>query len=482
MDPDAVLSRSAGMAADLRRLGVREADRVAVSDTNSPGFIWAMQALMKLGCGVVLLDPALAVGDIRQYLGRARVRWLISDTPAHQALGEEGTTTVLGLTDLVENISQHPEDVGDNTSGWLSRDDGLTTVSSGSTGTPKLIARSGNAVLNNMRRTSARMSYQDSDILAPLIPFSHQYGMSLVLLARVNRVPLLITPYARLDHALVAIADHGATVVDGTPSTFRSATNFLRHRDELRQRLSGVRMWCVGGAPLPQAVASDFAELMGKPLLDGYGSTELGNIALAGPDAPHVMSALDGVRISITGPDGSPCATGETGEIWVDSPDLMAGVIHGDGLHPQPRGMFRTGDFGYLDEHGGLHVIGRRGAVHRRGNTLYPDALSRKAAQLGVEVHIVPTPGRNGDVRLVFLVEDPSDADALTWRRRLESVLARYEAPDRVLVLPEFPRLSNGKTDIVQLTAFAEAADVHTFRSKTFSPRPAMIGGSAGRR
>ncbi|WP_307845877.1 class I adenylate-forming enzyme family protein [Saccharomonospora sp. NB11] len=476
LGPSEVLSKAVGIAADLRRRGIGNADRVAVSAANSPGFVWTLHALVRLGCGVVLLDPAIPEDDLSRHLRRAGVSWLISDLPPGRALDRDDRLTVLHLADLVENASRSATEPPDDTASWLKRPDGLVTVSSGSTGAPKLIARSGQAVVDNMRRTSKRMSYQDTDVLAPLIPFTHQYGMSLVLLARVNALPLLVTPYTRINHTLTALADHGATVVDGTPSTLRSIAHFLRHRDTLRQRLGGVRMWCVGGAPLPQAIAENFASVLGKPLLDGYGSTELGNIALAGPDAPQVMSPLDGVHVKITRPDGLPCDLRETGEIWVDSPDLMSGLVHDDGLRPAPRGWFRTGDFGYFDEFGGLHVIGRRGAVHRHGYTIYPDELARKCAQLGTEVYVVPTPGRNGNVRLVFVVEDPSGADNRAWRARLETLLARYEAPDRVLVLPEFPRLGNGKTDTVRVTAAAEAADYRAFRDTESNKTVAVAG------
>ncbi|MGR6009557.1 AMP-binding protein [Bacillus cereus] len=56
----------------------------------------------------------------------------------------------------------------------------------------------------------------------------------------------------------------------------------MKKREKIQNSLkqSSVRMWCVGGAPLSKKLAGDFQILLDKPLLDGYGLSELGNVAL----------------------------------------------------------------------------------------------------------------------------------------------------------------------------------------------------------
>jgi len=64
-------------------------------------------------------------------------------------------------------------------------------------------------------------------------------------------------------------------------------------------------MWCVGGSPLSADLAAGFRDMLGSPLLDGYGLTELGNVAVAVPERPFGCGRpLPGVTVRITGVGG----------------------------------------------------------------------------------------------------------------------------------------------------------------------------------
>uniref|UniRef100_UPI0036D3BC6B AMP-binding protein n=1 Tax=Sphingopyxis terrae TaxID=33052 RepID=UPI0036D3BC6B len=75
-------------------------------------------------------------------------------------------------------------------------------------------------------------------------------------------------------------ATEGATVVDATPSTYHALHAMSQRRPVTARDLSSVRMFCSGGAPLPPTLA-ERSPAPSPPLLDGYGSNEAGNIALA---------------------------------------------------------------------------------------------------------------------------------------------------------------------------------------------------------
>src|SRR5204862_346517 len=77
---------------------------------------------------------------------------------------------------------------------------------------------------------------------------------------------LLLPPLERLDQALRLAGEVGATVVDGTPSSYHSILNLAARLPELRSSLSGVRMWCSGGSPLSTTIAERFATECGHPV------------------------------------------------------------------------------------------------------------------------------------------------------------------------------------------------------------------------
>lgn len=465
--PGAQVHRTADL---LKGKGVLPGHRVALHAGNSPAFVRVLLGLMQLGAGVVLVDHLRSAASAQLAAARVGADWLIREArPAAEPTGPVSVLSLADLTDLTDLTERLPPSDGSGSgpgaspgaergadtdelsfAAWASRDDALIAWSSGSTGEPKAVVRSGRSVLANTARTIARMGYRRQDVLAPLLPFSHQYGFSLVLIAQVTGCDLLLTPYTRLDRALAAVGEHRATVVDATPSSFRSLLRLASRRPALMAQLGSVRMWCTGGAPLDDNLARDFRATLGLPLLDGYGSTELGNVALAGPGAPDDCLPLAGLEVSVRDAAGRALPAGQPGEVWVRSPDVMRGCLRPDGttVEPPAPGDFRTHDLGVLDARGGLRVLGRMSATTRHGYTLYPAELARRAERYGRAVHVAPVQDGRRGTRLVFFVEDPEQRSSGAWFADFEKVLEPYELPNLVLVLDRFPLNNNGKTDV----------------------------------
>ncbi|MCP3821629.1 acyl--CoA ligase [Streptomyces sp. A3M-1-3] len=465
----------------LRAHGVRPGDRVLVKADNSVEQVVAVLALVHLGASLVLLDNHHTDAETLRALTAAQVRFVLTDRrsrpvpagirgltveelyrAAREPAGPDtGTGTGTG-TDPRTNPESDPDTSEDfSTQAWYCRDDALVIWSSGTTGESKGIVKSGRAFLDNLERTRRLMAYGVGDVFLPLLPFSHQYGISLILLAHLSGGDLVVVPYTRLDRALAAGARCGATVVDATPATYRSALNLMNRRPALLTALRGVRMWCTGGAPMDRNLGRHFRESTGRPLLDGYGSTEAGNVAFATPDNPVGCGRiLDGLEVRILSPDGRRALPpGEVGEIWLHTPDLMEGYLSaGGGIAPAPASHgYRTGDLGHLDEGGNLHVAGRRSAVHRLGHTLYPEVLERKAEVCGRPVKVIALADERRGHELVFVIEDPESGHPRVWRERVSRQLASFEHPNHVLVTDRFPLNRNGKTDVLRLRAWVTA-------------------------
>ncbi|MGW7557325.1 class I adenylate-forming enzyme family protein [Streptomyces rimosus] len=432
----------------LRDRGICPGDRVLVKGDNCVDYVVALLALMHLDTSLVPVDHRQSAADGRATARQARARWLLTD-------GTDGTTDpafpadrVLGYPGLGADTEPPSGEV--DLTAWLARPDAVVLWSSGTTGRPKGIVKSGPAVHDNTLRTIQAMGYRADDVLAPLLPFSHQYGLSVVLLWWLARCTLVVTPYQRLDIAVGQAAAHGVTAVDAAPSTYHSLLGVGRGLAYLRSSQAGVVIWGVGGAPLPAPLAEAFPAAMGRPLLDGYGLSELGNVALATPEAPTGCGRpLPGVRIRVVTPDGREAAPGELGEIEVDSPGLMEGYLLEDGTLTPVRHTtwYPTADLGRFDEAGNLHVVGRNQAVHRLGFTLYPESLERKAEAAGRQVKVLAVEDRRRGSALHFVVADPEGGAPAEWRRRLATHLAEYEQPNAVHVVESFPLSPNGKVD-----------------------------------
>jgi acyl-CoA synthetase (AMP-forming)/AMP-acid ligase II len=440
----------AARVAHLHETGIASGDRVALTGDNSAVHLATLLALAHLDTSIVLVDHRLPAPQRRAMGERAAVRWLVHHTDDD-----------LGIPpDRVVRLAEPPPagaPVGPlapaGTLPWWSRRDAVVLWSSGTTGPAKGVVKSGRALLDNTRRTAQGAGLRGDDVLAPLLPFSHQYGLSVVVLWWLLGCGLVVAPYHRLDHAIEDVVRHRATMVDASPPTYHTLLRLLARRPEMRGRLRGVRMWGVGGAPLPAPLAARFEAALGRPLLDGYGLTEVGNVALATPDNPVGCGApLPGVEVRVTGAPGRPVPAGTLGEIEVRSGGLMTTYLGGP--VPAPGDWYRTRDLGRLDAAGNLHVVGRKRAVHRLGHTLYPDSIERRAEQAcGRQVKVIAVDDERRGTSLVFVVCDPDGGSGRWWRQLLRAALPHDEQPNRVWVVDRLPVTPNGKVDESRLRA-----------------------------
>lgn len=453
LDQDAVR-----MAEELVARGVRPGERVMLKADNSVAYVTALLGLMHLGASIVLLDHQETADTTARMIRQAGVTLCVTDEDT--ALPED-LPRRLSLYELqLAAAGRTPSGRALDVRAWGDRPDGLLMCSSGSTGTPKVIVKTGRSFLENLRRNYEQVGHVQSDVLAPLLPFSHQYGLSMVLIAWLVRCSLVVAPYRRPDHALRMAGLCGVTVFDATPAVYRTMLNIARRRPPLHAVLSGARMLCVGAAPLEGQLVDSYLAEIGHPLLDSYGSTELGNVAFATLDEPVACGrAVEGVKVIVVDGGGQELGPGEVGEIMVLTPDVMSGYLDEDGqLHPATDGWYATNDIGALDAGGNLTVLGRKRAVHRMGYTLHPAVIERRVESAGCSVKIVVLPDDRTGAQLIAFVEDEDGRGSGYWRERMESVLPAYEMPNRVVVMERFPLTHTGKPDGKRLEQLAATA------------------------
>ncbi|MFJ2767214.1 aldehyde dehydrogenase family protein [Streptomyces sp. NPDC087300] len=437
-----IVARVRATAELLASRGVESGSRVMVSGANSPYWPVDLLALIHLDASVVLTDHRATPSQRSRIRGRARVALEISEDTGRTAVPPSAS-----------GGAAEPD-----VERWARRRDAAISWSSGTTGSPKGIVRSGRSILDNLALSADRMGYRPDDVFLPVLPYSHQYGLSLVLSWWLGGGTLVVYgPATRLDRALALGVDHGLSVVDGAPSTYYSLLTLLDRRPALADALRTVRLWCVGGAPLGRNLAARFHAATGRHLLDGYGATELGNVALASAGDPvGCGTPLPGVVVEVRDDHGGPVPNGRIGELVVRSAGLMTGQLGEDGeIVPVPGPVHRTGDIGLLDDAGRVFPVGRKRAVHRDGHTLYPDHLAERAESAGARTEVVAVPDERLGSRLVFVITDPDDHEPAHWKRLLRPVLARYEQPDHIVVLPALPLTNTGKPDLAVLEKVA---------------------------
>lgn len=323
-------------------------------------------------------------------------------------------------------------------------------ATSGSTGESKTVLLSGSGMEYQVHATSERMGITESDCLLLCVPLSHAYGFSVWRIAAARGAKIVINSRVQPYTIVSDVRRHEATSLDGVPGMYRMLLRKAKGERQARLALRSLRIRGCGGEILPAAMQSQFLQVVGAAIHDGYGLTEAGpNVALNAPDDTRMGTVgrpLGGVSLRLDA---------DTSEILVRSPSTVSGYFEGDGMSIQYGTWIRTGDIGEVDPDGYLRVRGRlRETIHLNGEVMAPQALEMHLESLDFveEAAISATrgPDEHRDRVHVFLV--------LAKRRRqppsrtvIHSSVARVLPAGlrpHVTVLHEgIPRTASGKVD-----------------------------------
>jgi len=257
----------------------------------------------------------------------------------------------------------------------------------GTTGTPKLVAHThrnqlvaalGGAALGDMRGTDTLTAtlplfHVGGTVYCGLSAFMAGVGL-LVMSPSGMRNPTMVSGFWRL------IAQHRATLVGAVPTSMGAVLEVPLDGADI----SAMRAGFTGAASLPLAVGAEFRRVTGRGLFEIYGMTEasgliaidpvggegaVGSVGWALPYTEVVVRRLDG-----NGRLGAVCGTNEIGVVTVRGPHVSPG--YRDPQHDASvfeGGVLNSGDLGYLDEQGRLHIAGRsKDLIIRSGHNIDP--------------------------------------------------------------------------------------------------------------
>ena len=252
---------------------------------------------------------------------------------------------------------------------------------------------------------------------------------------------------------LAALAESGTSVLPAVPSLATSLAALVSRRPAPLPRL---RLLTNTGAAMPDRVLSD---LRGRlPTLRVrlmYGLTECKRATIMPEDEdlrrPGACGrALPGTEVFAVDGDGVRLPAGETGELVVRGPNVMAGYWRSpeqtarrfrlaEGLFPQ----LHTGDYGWLDADGYLYFAGRRDDMYKergfRVSTIEMEAAASRVRGVHAAA-VLPF----GDGATLFVQSGLSPHEVL---RLLRDEIDEVKVPARCVVVPEMPLNANGKID-----------------------------------
>jgi long-chain acyl-CoA synthetase len=230
--------------------------------------------------------------------------------------------------------------------------------------------------------------------------------------------------------------------------------------DAVRQRhdLSSLVHVMHVGAPCPPHIKHAMLDWWGPVITEHYGSTEVGAVTLCSAQEwlAHpgtVGRTIAGTTVVVLDAQGQPLPAGESGEICCvreGQPDFS---YHGDDGKRQKSARGRlvaTGDVGYFDQDGFLHLNGRASDMIIFGGTnIYPAEIETELMKLpGVaDCAVFGIPDDDYGEQVCAFVQPAAGArlDAEAILGGLRSHLASYKRPRRIEVVDSLPREDTGK-------------------------------------
>jgi len=448
----------------LRALGIRPGDRVAASLPNDAAVVVAFHGAMRLGAVWLGINRALAPPEKEYQLRDTEAALLLCDDPSPDlgvrvVAGAEWQDAMAGSgADPVEVVVDPEAPAG-------------IAYTSGTTGRPKGAVHSQRGLLTPGAVLVESRGYDSTLRKGDCFPFTI-LNMAVLTTLLVSQAAGTSIVMDRIDAEGVAewIRAEQVTTWNGPPALLHS----LASMDSVApEDLASLREVWTGGADCPEAIRSAFEEKFGLPVLATYGLTEAPTVVAIDPvGGPHVTGAsgrpLPHLSVRVLDDAGRQVPAGESGEVCVapaagddryhlmlgywQRPDDTAKVLEGGVLH--------TGDIGFLDEGGNVHLRDRKSLVIIRGGAnVYPAEVERVLQEIGgiAASAVVGVPDERLGERVVALVEPSvdvdTDLDLDAVREHCIRQLAKYKVPERFVVVEALPRNAMGKIVRTELPA-----------------------------
>jgi long-chain acyl-CoA synthetase len=440
-------------AAAAREISTRVAgDTVALLIPNSLGFAPAFLGALWAGKTVAVL-PTLAPPPILKLMaGSVGAGTVITSDEFIPRLVEAGIPCWLYESSATKEPAEVPL-------AECSNEAAVLLFTSGTTGMPKTVALSEGNILANIEGCRLETGFDDNQRMLAILPLFHAFGLTVTLLLPLVTGSTVVIERFMPRQILQTIEKLRVTCLIAVPSQYRLLT-----KDPTPADLSSIWLAIAGAERLPEQVAIEFDQRFHKTIVQGYGATEISPVvSLNLPQNNRFGSVgrpLPNLKVAVRDDNDAILPANETGEVCVEGTSVMLGYYNDPASTARKirNGILHTGDKGFLDEDGYLHLVGRADdLVKVSGEKVYPAEVETAIENIeGVdEVAVVSFPDEKHGSRLhAFVQLKPGTVmNDAALRAACREKLEPYKVPRSFSVVETLPRTMTGKTDKRALAA-----------------------------
>ena len=444
----------------LNAQGFGRNDRIAVLTPGVPETAVLMISVMA-GFTCVSINPRYTRDEYERYLPKLRVDAIIvqkgDDTPA-RAAAEAQNLPVIEMILSPESryiFSLMPELSPENEPRFAGPDDiAILMLTSGTTAAPKIVPLTQRLVCTAVEKDAAANRYTAEERLLLITPVYHMLANSnLMQVMFVGGTVICPRDFIASD-IVPLLKKYRPTCYPATPALHRAILQELKKTGPGDLHPHSLRIIKSASAALPAQVRDELEQILGVPLVETYGMSEVGGGTIATNFPPSKRGSAGKPLIehlAIMDETGALLEPLAEGEIVVKGDEVFAGY---EGAPEEnalvfTSGWFRTGDTGYLDTEGFLWLTGRKKELINKGgekiapaevdailmqHPLVKDAMSFK----------IPDPLFGEDIA-AMVVPSSGEVTGKDLRLYLMDHLVPFKIPRRIYIVDTIPRNAGGK-------------------------------------
>ncbi len=461
-------------AGTLHAAGVKEGDHVALYSFNSPLFMAAFFAIIRLGAVATLVNYSLPEEDVVSLCQNADVTCMIYGETALSAKDSEAVHRIMERLNLPrdcridlgkiqaarESVAELPPEPFDV------KQFSCIIFTSVTIYVPLAVLLSLYGSINNADSMYKRMGERMKESFLISVPLFHIFGLQMTLIALFHDATAYLPEKFKPDVLVEMIDRYQISAM----ATVGAVYNALLEAPEFSRKVAPVVHigFIAGGFSTPVQFMKLETAFDDIRILNAYGQTETSPcISMHSPDTDlekrvfNVGHALPGVELAILDGAGNQVPDGTVGEIAVRGYLCMNGYYK---LPPKKQpfdenGWLHTGDMGLIAGDGSLALVGRlKDIIIKSGENILPveieQVLSEHPLVREAKVFGAPHPIWGESVEACVVLAQPCVDDKAVesmdeeLRAYVKKELGSFKVPSHFFHYEEFPLNANGKMDV----------------------------------
>ena len=460
----------------LREMGVRKGSRTALWGYNSANWLIAFFAIIRAGGTAVLLNYSMNCQDAGELLTMTETEFLISgnngemknDPDAMRRLAKLAEIPAEHCLDIRESVldfetllweEMNEPDEPDARTPAEAEETAILIFTSGTTSKPKAVQISQKALTFDAYAFNEKIAAQSGRGVCVAVPLFHILGLLMSYAYLCKGAAVCLPTNFKPDTLTKEIDANRISDMAAVGAVYMA----LSEAEAFEENVVPYLHLCMiaGGMSTPVQMMRLELQFSNATFINMYGLSEAAPLTMVQPDdlvekrAQTVGKAVGGLDVRISDGKGGFLPDGEVGEVVARGGNLMNGYdrLPQDQQPIDESGWLHTGDLGYIDPDGYLHLSGRiKDVIIRGGENIAPSEIESALNQIEqvreAKVMGAPHPIYGESVEAcVTMTDGGASFDQESIKRFLRTMVARYKVPSHIFLYDSFPLNVNGKLD-----------------------------------